>query len=47
MKNADSNTEKDNSNLKPVLETQVHIRKGIIQETKTSYIYCPKIKNKD
>lgn len=47
MKNVENSTKKDNSNLKPVLETQIHIKEGIVQETDTSYIYCPKIKNKD
>lgn len=47
MKNADNGTAQNNSNSKPVLETQVHIKQGVLQETETSYIYCPKVKNKD
>lgn len=47
MKNADGRTTKSDSNLKPVLETQVHIQQGVVKDTETSYIYCPKIKNKD
>lgn len=47
MNDDDKKTQERGSNLKPVLETEVHIRQGVVKDTETSYIYCPKVKNKD